>query len=140
LIKVLVIDDDINMVEMLKLTLEACDFEVITETSPEAGIIAAQEKKPDTIILDYMMPVLNGMEVCQKIRKFSQVPILVLSVMDQPSIVAKLLDAGADDFLVKPVAGKVLQAHLRKLARRNPISQIPQTAGLPLSSRVHPET
>ena len=117
--KVLIIDDDVNSTDILQITLESYDIEVITTTLPDLGITFVQEHQPDAVILDFIMPVMNGIEVCQEIRKFSQVPILVLSVIDQPNIVAKVLDSGADDYLVKPVAGNVLQAYLKKLARRN---------------------
>ena len=117
--KVLIIDDDVNSTDILQITLESYDIDVITATLPDQGISLVQKHQPDAVILDFIMPVMNGIEVCQEIRKFSQVPILVLSVIDQPNIVAKVLDSGADDYLVKPVAGNVLQAYLKKLARRN---------------------
>jgi two-component system KDP operon response regulator KdpE len=120
LTKVLIIDDDINTTDMLRMTLEASGFEVLKAASPALGIDLALQQHPDAIILDFVMPVMNGVDVCRTIRSFSQVPILMMSVIDQPSIVAKVLDAGADDYLVKPVAVNVLQANLNKLSRRRP--------------------
>ena len=120
--KVLIIDDDANSTDILQITLESYDFEVITALVPDQGIKYVRDHQPDAVILDFMMPVMNGIDVCKSIRQFSQVPILVLSVIDQPNIVAKVLDSGADDYLVKPVAGNVLQAYLKKLARRNGFS------------------
>jgi two-component system KDP operon response regulator KdpE len=73
---------------------------------------------PDVIILDLMMPDMDGYEVCAKIRDFSIVPILVLSALDMPGMVSKALDAGADDYLIKPVTSSILIAHLNNLVRR----------------------
>jgi DNA-binding response OmpR family regulator len=130
LTKVLIIDDDINLTQMLKMTLESSGFDVVRAVSPTEGIWAARHQHPDAIILDFVMPMMNGVEVCQAIRQFSQVPILVLSVLDQPSIIAKVLDAGADDYLVKPVAVNILQAYLKKLARRQPMPPGTETHNL----------
>lgn len=129
--KVLIIDDDINLTQMLKMTLESTGFEVVRAVSPSEGIRAARHQHPDAIILDFIMPMMNGVEVCQAIRQFSQVPILVLSVLDQPSVIAKVLDAGADDYLVKPVAINILQAYLKKLGRRQPVKPNSGSTGLP---------
>ena len=70
------------------------------------------------ITLDLMMPDMNGWQVCKAVRGFSQVPILVLSALDSPGMVAAALDAGADDYLIKPVPSSVLLAHINKLVRR----------------------
>jgi DNA-binding response OmpR family regulator len=118
-LKVLVIDDDIVTTEMLKMTLEPASFKVNAASSSHEGIELARRWKPDIIIVDLVMPVLNGWEVCKEIRKFSSVPILVMSVMNQPEMVAKTLDQGADDYLVKPVSTSILIAHLNKLTRRS---------------------
>jgi len=135
LLKVLIIDDDINSTDLLQTTLEAYEIEVITATLPELGIKLVQEHQPDAVILDFFMPVMNGIDVCKAIREFSQVPILALSVIDQPNIVAKVLDSGADDYLVKPVAGNVLQAYLKKLSRRNGTNKTTAFPNLPLKSK-----
>jgi len=73
---------------------------------------------PDVIILDLFMPGLDGWQVCKSIREYSQVPILVLSAINKPGTVAKALDEGADDYLIKPVPSGVLVAHLNNLIRR----------------------
>jgi DNA-binding response OmpR family regulator len=128
LIRVLIIDDDVDMTDVLKMVLEADDFDVKTLNTAAEGISAAREWGPDVIILDQMMPVMEGSEVCQVIRKFSQVPILMLSVVNKPEIIAQTLDAGADDYLVKPVPNSVLVAHLHKLARRMRAEQTARVA------------
>ncbi len=131
---VLIIDDDINTTDMLKMTLESSGFEVFKATTPALGIDLALQQHPDAVILDFVMPVMNGIEVCREIRRFSQVPILMMSVIDQPSIVAKVLDAGADDYLVKPVAANILQANINKLSRRRPPESGASSHQLPLQA------
>ncbi|MEN6299513.1 MAG: response regulator [Anaerolineaceae bacterium] len=116
--KVLVIDDDKTMSEMLKLVLEPLSFEVFEASTGPDGIEATKRLKPEVIILDLLMPDMDGWEVTKAIRAFSQVPILVLSAVSKPELVAKALDEGADDYLIKPMPNSVLVAHLKRLARR----------------------
>ncbi len=117
--KILVIDDDIAITELMSMLLKTHGFEVITTNSGSDGVNIAREKNPGVILLDLMMPDLDGWQVCKAIRKFSNVPILILSAINDPRMVASVLDAGADDFLVKPVPSGVLVAHIRKMIRRN---------------------
>jgi DNA-binding response OmpR family regulator len=127
--KILVIDDDQAMTELLKLMLEPTEARVITSNSGASGIQKFNEFKPDIVILDLIMPGIDGWQVCQTIRENSRVPIMILSVLDNPGLVARALDMGADDFLVKPVKSAVLIAHLNNLTRRS--SEVnPQTAPL----------
>jgi two-component system KDP operon response regulator KdpE len=116
--KVLVIDDDEAITELLSMLLKTHGFDVITTNSGVEGIKFAQERHPHVILLDLMMPDKDGWEVCKMVRTFSNVPILVLSALNDPRMVASVLDVGADDFLVKPVPSSILVAHLRKLVRR----------------------
>ena len=81
-------------------------------------LLLAKNESPDVIILDLMMPEMDGYQVCNAIRPFSSVPILILSAFDMPGMVSKALDAGADDYLIKPVASSILIAHLNNLVRR----------------------
>jgi two-component system response regulator MtrA len=118
LTKVLVIDDDDAMTEMLRLVLEPNAFEVFEAHSGAQGIEATRQIKPEVIILDLLMPGMDGWEVCKAIRSFSRVPILVLSAISKPGMVAKALDEGADDYLLKPMPSSVLIAHLNRLTRR----------------------
>ena len=116
--KVLVIDDDDATTEMFKLILEPKQFEVhVVNTGPE-GVDEAQRFSPDVVVLDLLMPEMNGTEVCRKIRAFSQVPILVLSAVSKPGMVAQALDEGADDYLLKPITSSVLIARLKRLVWR----------------------
>jgi DNA-binding response OmpR family regulator len=116
--KVLAIDDDSAMTELLTLLLKSHGFKVLTANTGEDGVAMIRKDSPDVIILDLMMPGMDGGQVCTQIRTFSTVPILVFSALDSPGLVASVLDAGADDFLVKPIASGVLIAHLNKLTRR----------------------
>jgi DNA-binding response OmpR family regulator len=117
--KVLVIDDDPAMTDLLKILLEAASSSVCTANSGVDGIALARSTDIDIIILDLMMPEMDGWQVCKAVRDFSSVPILILSALDSPGMVAAALDAGADDYLIKPVTSSVLIAHLKKLVRRN---------------------
>jgi DNA-binding response OmpR family regulator len=95
-----------------------------------------RKESPDVIILDLMMPGMDGWQVCKQIRSFSTVPIVVFSALDSPGIVASALDAGADDYLVKPVPSGVLISHLNTLTRRTEMNNgnkfIPKTAPISL--------
>jgi len=117
-LKVLAIDDDPALIELLNLLLTTRGFEVKTSTTGEGGVTLVREFNPHVIILDLMMPGMNGWEVCSKVREFSKIPILILSALDNPRNVSSALDAGADDYLVKPVPSGVLVAHINNLARR----------------------
>jgi DNA-binding response OmpR family regulator len=92
--------------------------EVYIANTGEEGIRLIENVDPDVVILDLMMPGMDGLHVCTRVRSFSNVPILVLSALDSPGMVASALDAGADDYLVKPVPSGVLIAHLLTLSRR----------------------
>ena len=118
--KILVIDDDPVMTELLKLILEPTQARVITSNSGVNGLNKFHETNPDLVVLDLIMPDMDGWQVCQAIREISRVPIMILSVLNNPGLVARALDMGADDFLVKPVKSAVLIAHLNNLTRRSP--------------------
>jgi DNA-binding response OmpR family regulator len=117
-IKILVIDDDTAITELLNMLLRTHGFEVITTNSGCEGIQLAMDANPNVVLLDLMMPDKDGWEVSKAVRKFSDVPILILSAINDPSMIASILDAGADDYLVKPVPSGMLIAHIKKLMRR----------------------
>ena len=138
-IKILAIDDDTAMTELLTLLLQPHDFEVVTVNSGKEGIDLLQQIRPDIILLDLMMPEMDGWETCKKIRAFSNTPIVILSALNNPGMVASALDAGADDYLIKPVSGSILIAHIKNLARRStaqltPYSNIVNHASKPVFS------
>ncbi len=117
-IKVLVVDDDPAMTDLLRLLLQPALGLVITANSGVEGIKLVHEESPDLILLDLMMPGMDGWEVCKVVRSFSKIPIIILSAMDNPGLVASALDAGADDYLVKPVTSSMLLAHIANIVRR----------------------
>lgn len=116
---ILVIDDDPAMIELLKLLLEPMAANITASTSGGEGVDLLKTIKPDIVILDLMMPIMDGWQVCQSIREFSSVPILILSALDSPGVVATALNAGADDYLIKPVPSGVLTAHINNLLKRS---------------------
>jgi DNA-binding response OmpR family regulator len=116
--KVLVIDDDKEMTDMLKVILEPNTFDVVAANNSVLGIDLVRQVKPEVVVLDLLMPDMDGWQVCKEIRKISQVPILVLSAISKPGMVARALDEGADDYLLKPMPSSMLIAHIKKLARR----------------------
>jgi DNA-binding response OmpR family regulator len=135
-INVLAIDDDPAMTELLTLLLRTHGFNIQTANTGEEGVKLARKDSPDVVILDLMMPGMDGWQVCKQIRAFSTVPIVVFSALDSPGIVASALDAGADDYLVKPVPSGVLISHLNTLTRRTDMNNgnkfIPKTAPISL--------
>lgn len=116
--KILVIDDDIAITELMSMLLKTHGFDVVTTNTGAEGIEFSKKYSPNIILLDLMMPDIDGWEVCKAIRVFSNVPILILSAINDPAVVARVLDAGADDFLVKPVTSGVLVAHIKKMIRQ----------------------
>ncbi|HRQ22662.1 MAG TPA: response regulator [Anaerolineales bacterium] len=124
--RILVIDDDTAITELMGMLLKTHGFDVVTANSGADGIELARETNPHIILLDLMMPDVDGWQVCKEIRQFSNVPILILSAINDPRMVASVLDAGADDFLVKPVPSGVLVANIRKMTRRTGALHMPQ--------------
>jgi two-component system, OmpR family, KDP operon response regulator KdpE len=118
-VKILIIDDDAGMTDMLSMLLESAAPEIIVANSGKAGIELARQHSPDIILLDLMMPEMNGWMVCKVVREFSDAPILILTSIDSSGVIAQAFDAGADDYLVKPVSGGILIAHINNLVRRS---------------------
>lgn len=116
------IDDDPAMTDLLRLILSPIQAAIFTSNSGPEGVEIAASENPDIIILDLMMPEMDGWEVCRIVREASNVPILIMSAIDNPGLIAKALDAGADDFLVKPVPSGVLIAHIMNLTRPRSLS------------------
>lgn len=124
--KVLVVDDDKNICELLKLYLQKEGFEVYFAYDGSEAVTVAKEKFPDIIILDVMMPVINGWEACKLIRQFSDVPIIMLTALDTTENKVQGLNIGADDYIVKPfepleVIARV-NAHLRRAEKSTEIA------------------
>jgi two-component system KDP operon response regulator KdpE len=102
--RVLVVDDEPQIRRALRTSLEAHGYEVVAVGTGEEGVLGAAEQAPDLVLLDLGLPDLDGTEVIRRIRTFSEVPVIVLSVREgQPDKVAAL-DVGADDYVTKPFA------------------------------------
>jgi len=115
---VLVIDDEPQMLKLLRLILEKKGYRVYVAAKGEEGILEAAQRRPDLIILDLLLPDMSGIAVIQRIREWSQIPILVLSAVDQEKEKVQALDSGADDYLTKPFGDEELMARMRVLFRR----------------------
>jgi CheY-like chemotaxis protein len=139
-IKLLVIDDDIAVTDLLTLLLKSHGYDVMAVNSGEEGVIVLREKKPDLIVLDLMMPDMDGWSVCKAVRAFSTVPIIILSALNDPAMIASILDAGADDYLTKPTPSSVLVAHVNKLVRRTTTGTLTSVSPptRPVLSGMHP--
>jgi len=115
---ILAVDDDIAMTDLTAMLLRTHGFTVRTTTSAREAIHIVSEGWAQAVVLDLMMPDMDGREVCRKVREFSAVPIIILSALNDSESVASALDSGADDYLVKPVPSDVLAAHLKRIIKR----------------------
>ncbi|NOZ29917.1 MAG: response regulator transcription factor [Chloroflexi bacterium] len=133
---VLIIEDEANIADFLRRGLLYEGYSVEVAPDGETGLAAARDRPPDIVILDLMLPGIDGMEVCRRLRAASDVPILMLTAKDAvPDRVAGL-DAGADDYLVKPFDFEELLARLRAILRRrapSPEQEILRFADLTLN-------
>jgi DNA-binding response OmpR family regulator len=136
--KILVIDDDTAVTDLLSVLLSSQGFDVAATNSSSDGLSHIRDNEPDLIILDLMMPEIDGWEVCRSVRTYSQVPIIVLSALNDPSMVASVLDAGADDYLTKPTPSRVLVAHINRLIKRNETNKLEISAANNLLARPFP--
>src|SRR5512146_3104059 len=116
--RILVIDDDKNITSFLKRALAYSGYAVEVAENGQAGLNRALESPPDLVVLDIMMPGIDGYEVCRRLRAGGDVPILMLTAKDEVRDRVRGLDVGADDYLVKPFALEELQARIRALLRR----------------------
>lgn len=117
--KVLVIEDEVKLARFIELELKHEGYEVILAEDGRAGIEKFYESEPDIILLDLMLPLLNGIEVCRRIRKESDIPIIMLTAKGETMDKIVGLDSGADDYMTKPFAIEELFARMRAAQRRN---------------------
>jgi len=116
--KILVVDDENQMVLMVQMRLEAAGYEVITAYDGEEGLEKAKNENPDVIILDIMMPKMDGYQVCSHLKsdeQYQQIPIIILSAKTQKSDIEKSLEAGADAHVTKPFDPPVLLAKIKEV-------------------------
>jgi len=117
--KIVVIYDNPVTTDSLKSILTPGNFSHYTAKSSTEGVKAVREHDPDVIIIDLSTIENDGLNVCREIRNSSNVPILVLSVVSKPGIVEEMLNAGADEYLIRPTPDNILVAHINTLARRS---------------------
>ncbi|HIZ83363.1 MAG TPA: response regulator transcription factor [Firmicutes bacterium] len=118
-VKILVVDDDTNICELLRLYLEKDGFETIVVHDGEAALEEANKQNPDMILLDIMLPKLDGWQVCREIRKTSSVPIIMLTAKGETFDKVLGLELGADDYVVKPFDAKEVVARVKAVLRRS---------------------
>ena len=121
--RILVVDDEPQIGRLLKTSLGARGYEVAVASDGQAALDLAASWRPDLILLDLGLPIIDGLEVCRQVRAWSQVPIIVLTVRDAEQDKVAALDLGADDYLTKPFAFQELVARVRALLRRRTESE-----------------
>lgn len=128
-LRILIVDDDIAVLKYLRANLQEEGYDVLTALDGIEAIQIIERELPDLLILDIMMPNMDGFEVCNRIREWSQIPIIMLSARDDESDKVKCLDLGADDYIAKPFGVEELLARIRAVLRRSESTQttIPAT-------------
>ena len=113
----LVIDDEPQIQRLLRVTLEANGYRVFDAATGSDGIAQAAQRRPDVVLLDLGLPDFEGMEILKRLREWSRVPVIILSVRDREDDKVAALDAGADDYVTKPFNSAELLARLRAVLR-----------------------
>lgn len=119
--KILVIEDEEDIASLIKLQAELAGYKVHTEMDGLNGYLAVERERPDVIILDIMLPGLNGLDVCRKIRSnpdYNDIPIVIISAKSEELDVVLGLELGADDYVAKPFSLKVLLSRIKAVLRR----------------------
>jgi two-component system alkaline phosphatase synthesis response regulator PhoP len=124
--KVLVVDDDVKTVELVKLYLNRDGYRVLTAYNGNDALQIARESHPDLIVLDLMLPGMNGLDVCRTLRAESDVPIIMLTALTTDDDRLTGLDLGADDYVTKPFSPRELAARVRAVLRRLPGERGPE--------------
>jgi len=122
----LIIDDEPEFIRMLRIPLEGAGYRVLVALDGETGLRMLETERPDLVILDIMMPGMDGWEVCRRIRQISTVPILMLTAKGMTTDVIRGLELGADDYVAKPYEINVLLARIRALLRRTRSPALPE--------------
>lgn len=124
--KLLIIEDDVNLVEALKLYLTTAGYGVVAASNGREGLQQLYLQQPDLVILDIMMPGIDGWEVCNRVREVSDVPIVMLTARGQEAERVRGLQMGADDYVVKPFSLRELEARIESVLRRARMSPVVQ--------------
>lgn len=130
--KCLIIDDEPQIRRLLRLALESRGHQVCEAEAGQIGLQEAAFQRPDAVLLDLGLPDMDGLEVLKRLREWSQVPVLILSVRDQEQIKVTALESGADDYITKPFSTAELMARLVAISRRQRGSETPEISVGPL--------
>lgn len=131
--KILVVDDEISIRRILETRLSIVGYNVVTAADGEEALLVYRKEMPNLIILDIMMPKLDGYGVCQEIRKESEIPIIMLTALSDITDKITGLELGADDYIVKPFSPKELEARVKSILRRVeklPVNQLSSNFGV----------
>lgn len=143
---VLVIEDEEDIRELIRYNLEREGLRVIEAETGEDGLVQARKQKPDLILLDLMLPGIQGLEVCRRIRgreETADVPLIIVSARGEEPDVVTGLEMGADDFVAKPFSPRELVARIRSVLRRSPVrehgaaARVLRVAGVELDRERH---
>ena len=118
-IRILVVDDETAVTDLIGYNLEKALYQVITAHDGETALELARESNPDLILLDLMLPKIDGLDVCRELRKTSQVPIIMVTARGEETDRVIGLELGADDYLTKPFSMRELLARIKAVLRRN---------------------
>src|SRR5215472_8023473 len=116
--KILVIEDELNIARVVQLYLEQANYTVLVARDGVAGLELHARERPDLVILDLMLPVMDGMEVCRRIRAWADTPILMLTARQGEEDRIAGLELGADDYLVKPFSPREVVSRVKAILRR----------------------
>ncbi len=120
--KILVVDDEPKIVDICRDYLQAAGFDVIQANDGRKGLAAARSEQPDLVVLDLMMPGMDGLDVCRELRRDGTVPIIMLTARVEETDKLVGLELGADDYLTKPFSPRELVARVRTVLRRTSVS------------------
>jgi DNA-binding response OmpR family regulator len=134
--KILVVDDEVAIVDVLVYNLERFGYQVLVARDGEAALAAARRERPDLIVLDLMLPRVDGLEVCRILRREGDVPMIMLTARDGEADRVAGLELGADDYVVKPFSVRELMARVKSVLRRT----TPRESEQPHLIRVGPLT
>ncbi|APH13073.1 hypothetical protein ASJ33_07850 [Dehalococcoides mccartyi] len=124
--RILIVEDDAKTVELVRLYLARDGYRVLAASDGITGLDIARQNKPDLIILDIMLPGMNGIEICRQLRLESGVPVIMLTAKTQDDDKLQGLDTGADDYITKPFSPRELAARVRAILRRLPGIRTPE--------------
>ena len=119
--RVVVVEDDLDILELITYNLEREGYEVIGTTTGEDGVEAARSRKPDLILLDLMLPGIDGLEVCRRLKAdpdTAHIPVVMVTAKGEETDIVTGFELGADDYVIKPFSPRVLIARIRAVQKR----------------------